>query len=254
MIFLLAGTAETRSIASGLVDAGLEVTVSTATDFPIELHPSKSVSRRVGRLTAEEMIDLCKQLGVGAIVDATHPYAEQVQKNAIQASSILRIKYFRYDRPGAPEYGKNVHVVSSHEQAACLATSFKKSILLTSGTNNLHPYVERAKTQGVELYVRALDCGQSRKVVMEQGIDLAKCEFGVGPFSLEDNLRVLRKFGIGVLVTKDGGIPGGLPDKLKAAEVQNCEVIVISRPNPKCHRSYNKISDLIDAVRTSLSR
>ncbi|MGD9818802.1 MAG: precorrin-6A reductase [Desulfomonilaceae bacterium] len=251
---MLAGTAETAAISTGLVHAGLEVTISTATDFPMELHSSKSISRRIGRLTAEEMIDLCKQLGVSAIVDATHPYATQVQKNAIQAASVLKINYFRYDRPGALKYGKNVHVVSSHEQAACLATSFKKSILLTSGSNNLHPYVKQAKTQGVELYVRALDCDQSRKVVTEQGIDFARCEFGVGPFSLEDNLRVLRKFAIGVLVTKDGGIPGGLPEKLKAAQLQNCEVIVISRPDPQTHRSYNKISDLIDAVRTSLSR
>ncbi len=252
MILLLAGASETGKIASALAQNGFSVTVSTATLFPLEIVSSDRISRRVGSLTDHEMIALCVELGVTAVVDATHPYAVQAQKNARTTASHLGIPYFRYNRPPVIDRYGDIHLVDSHEHAAQKAVSFHSPILLTSGTRNLKPYVDEARKEGVELYVRALDCQESRVALASHGIPVSNSEFGVGPFSVDDNTYLIRKFRIGVLVTKDGGLAGGLPEKLEAARLMNCEVVLITRPETESEASYDQIALLIGAVKARL--
>lgn len=252
MILLLAGASETGEIASALAETGFNVTVSTATGFPIEIASSDKISRRVGSLTDQEMIAICDELGVSAVVDATHPYAVEAQKNARTTASHLGIPYFRYNRPPVIHEYADIHLVDSHEQAAQKAVSFHCPVLLTSGTRNLRPYVDQARRERVELYVRALDCQESRVALASHGIADSNSEFGVGPFSVTDNTKLIKKFGIGVLVTKDGGIAGGLPEKLEAARLMNCEVVMIARPKTQSEGSYGQIALLIDAVKSRL--
>ncbi len=251
-VLLLAGASETGSIATALSVAGFNVMVSTVSDFPMEISLSELVTRRVGALSAEELSDLCVEMNLVAIIDATHPYAVQAHANAKDAAQRLGIPSFRYDRPSAASHGQGIHSALSHEEAARLAVSFKRSILLTSGTRNLEPYASLARSKGIELYVRALDCRDSRDTIVRHGISLEHCEFGVGPFSVEDNIRIMEKFGIGVLVTKDGGVAGGLPDKLEASRLMNCHVVLVSRPAACSDNVYDDITSLVRAVRSIL--
>jgi precorrin-6x reductase len=49
------------------------------------------------------------------------------------------------------------------------------------------------------------------------------------PAGQADNLSVIRKFETGVLVTKDGGVPGGVMEKLEAARTEHCRIVVVER-------------------------
>ena len=51
-----------------------------------------------------------------------------------------------------------------------------------------------------------------------------------GPFTLEENLAVLRRYAIRSMVTKDGGAAGGFPEKLEAARRCGVAVILVRRP------------------------
>ncbi|MBI2437234.1 MAG: precorrin-6A/cobalt-precorrin-6A reductase, partial [Lentisphaerae bacterium] len=50
-----------------------------------------------------------------------------------------------------------------------------------------------------------------------------------GPFSLEENRALIRRFGVGVLVTKDSGAAGGFQAKQEAARLEGCLLVVVGR-------------------------
>jgi len=50
------------------------------------------------------------------------------------------------------------------------------------------------------------------------------------PFSVADNVKLLKEKNIDFLVTKDSGQAGGFPEKLMAAKAVGAVVIIIRRP------------------------
>ncbi len=104
-------------------------------------------------------------------------------------------------------------------------------VLLTTGSRNLAPYAEAARRTGIPLAVRVLDAPESLAACRAAGIAEERIIAGRGPFTLEENLAAIRRFGIGVIVTKESGRAGGLDAKLAAAHKTDCRVIVLSRPD-----------------------
>ena len=114
-----------------------------------------------------------------------------------------------------------------HEQAAGLAFSIDKPVLLTTGSRNLRPYVEQSLQTQIPLWVRVLPQVSSLEACRLAGVRKDRILTGRGPFSVEDNKAVIKKYSIGVLVTKDSGFPGGVLEKLEAARQEHCQVVVI---------------------------
>ena len=76
---------------------------------------------------------------------------------------------------------------------------------------------------------------------------------GRGPFSLEENRRQIRAFGIGTLVTKDSGRAGGVREKLAAARAEGCRVVVLRRPPAEPAAAFAEVEALIRAVRAAVA-
>ena len=55
--------------------------------------------------------------------------------------------------------------------------------------------------------------------------------------------------GVGVLVTKDGGAEGGVPEKLEAARREGCELVVVARPEESADagRAFSDVEALVAA-------
>ncbi|MBI4962784.1 MAG: precorrin-6A reductase [Desulfomonile tiedjei] len=252
MILLLGGTAETAPLAAALADAGFEVLVSTVTDLPLELGHHGKVTRRIGPLDEQAMLLLARDRGVRAIVDATHPYAEAAHANARKVAATLDLPCLRWRRPEVIEPAADLHFAANHEEAATLACSLGGSILLTTGSTHLRPYVKACSRTGSALFVRVLDHPESVKAALTAGIPEANIVRGRGPFSVEENLAVITNFKIGVLVTKDSGEAGGVPAKLEAARIAGCRVVVIRRPDESCEHCYEELSEMVRAVRSAV--
>jgi precorrin-6A/cobalt-precorrin-6A reductase len=62
---------------------------------------------------------------------------------------------------------------------------------------------------------------------------LTKDEFvvGRGPFSVQNNVDLIRRHGAQLLVSKDSGQAGGLHTKIEAAKQENCKIVVVTRKN-----------------------
>ena len=235
MILLIGGTSETAPLASGLAEAGYEVLVSTATDAPLAIGDHPRISRRAGRLDEEGIVALGKEKGIRAIVDAAHPYAVAVHASAQVAARRLGIPFLVFRRPEALTLANPVRFAADHAEAAEMAFAEGRPVFLTTGARNLVPYAEAARRTGVPLAVRVLDAPESLATCRAAGIPEDRTIAGRGPFSLEVNLAAIRRFDIGVIVTKESGRAGGLDAKLTAAQQANCRVIILRRPETPSH-------------------
>lgn len=248
MILLLGGAAETGRLAAALAETGFDVLVSTATDIPLSVAGHPKISRRAGPLDADGMAALIRNLGIGAVVDATHPYASRAHEASRVAASRAGVPLLSFIRPPAVREGDGARVASGHEEAARMAASFGLPILLTIGSRNVLPYARAAGLAKVPLIARVLPHPGSIETCRRAGLP-EECIIAMrGPYSVEENRSLVARHGIGVLVTKDGGVEGGVREKIEAARLEGCRVVVVGRPARETGNAFHRIQDLIDCL------
>jgi len=254
MILLLGGTSETAPLVERLTAARYRILVSTATDIPLEVPLQPNVQRRIGPLDEGSLAMLIHEYGIRGIVDATHPYATGIRATARKVATRMNLPYLSFLRPACIPASAEIAWATDHEEAAGLACSFGQPILLTIGSKNLTTYVEKSRQAGVRLVARVLPQRRSLEACRSAGIPEDSMVIGRGPFSVEENRNLIRRFRIGVLVTKDSGAPGGVPEKLEAARLENCQVVVVRRPNRTFLGAFGNFKDLLEAIQTKVPR
>jgi precorrin-6A/cobalt-precorrin-6A reductase len=133
-----------------------------------------------------------------------------------------------------------------------MAFSFSRPVLLTTGSRNLEPYVRESRRTGLTLAIRVLPHPASANACRAAGISEEFVIAGRGPFSVEENRAAIRRFGIGVLVTKDSGLPGGVQAKVEAAREEGCRLVVVARPVQSSQDTFDSIENLIRALSREL--
>ncbi len=225
MILVLGGTADTAPVAEALAGAGYSVLVSTATELPLAVGPAR---RRTGPLDEAGLAALVEAEGIRAVVDATHPYAQGIRALAPRVCRRLGVPYLSYLRPATGV--ADGERAADHREAARLACADGRPVLVATGSRHLGVYAAEARRTGVALVARVLPCPESRETCRQAGLAPAQVVEARGPFGVEENRRLLRERGIGVLVTKDGGAAGGFAEKAAAAAAEGCRLVVVERP------------------------
>ncbi len=256
MILLFGGTSETAELTQSLAEIGAPILVSTATDAPLNIGTHPAIKRRCGRLDVTGILELIKQEAVRAIVDGSHPYATQLHETVAGAAQQAGIPCFRYQRKATIMEDGNLFFVDNHEQAAKLAVTFGVPVLLTTGSRNLSPYIKALQEHQIPLFARVLPHPESSQACTQAGLPKENQIIGRGPFSEKENRELIRNKEIGLLITKDSGVRGGVNEKINAANQENCRVIVVRRPKENHHtlKTYETIHSLNTAVRTFLTK
>lgn len=252
MILLLGGTSDTAPVATGLAQEGYRVLVSLATVVPLETGAvsHQNIEVRKGPLDSKGLVSLIRRRGILLLIDATHPYAVSIRTAAREAALHSGIPYFTYIRPEGVTDEKDITFVIDHEEAARKAFEDGRPVFLTTGGKNLEPYTRAAACANVPLIVRVLPNPDLLQACMAWGIPKENIITARGPFSLEENREVIKKFHIGVLVTKDGGAAGGVIAKIDAARQEGCFIIVLKRPTISKEGAFEDIHLLIDCIKT----
>jgi len=246
MILLLGGTSETAQIANSL--APLKILVSTATNVELDVGSQANVMRRYGRLNHESMVRIIKDNNIQLIVDAVHPYAYQAKMTAYEVAKQMGMPHFSFIRQPAIKK-ENVKFAKNHEDAAEIAFSNGKPVLATTGSNNIEPYAKQSDKTGIPFIVRVLPDAVSVKKCVQAGVPRDMVITKRGASSTEENRGLIQRFNIGALVTKDSGLAGGTVEKLEAARLEGCELVVVSRPDYSHMKGFYSIEKLVEAIK-----
>jgi precorrin-6A/cobalt-precorrin-6A reductase len=217
-VLVLGGTGEARRLAEVLIADGVEVLSSLAGRVAEPVLPPGEV--RIGGFGgAEGLAGWLRQNPVRAVVDATHPFAATMTANAAAAAAATGTPILRLQRPGwTAQPGDDWRWVDTLEEAAAAAAGFAH-VFVTTGRRNLDAFA--GLTQDV--LIRSVDPPEPplpphTTVVLERG-----------PFTVDEELALLREHSVDVLVSKDSGSPL-VEAKLTAARRLGIPVVLVRRP------------------------
>ena len=237
-IVIFGGTTEGRELSRQLAGRGAEVIVSVATPYGAEEQGAcPGLTVRVGPMSPGEMDALLA--GAALCVDATHPYARHVSQSVRAACGRVGTEYHRLVRPAAAPDGSVVEAADAGAAADYLAGR-EGNILLTTGAKELPAF---AGLDPARLYPRILPTHGGLEACEALGIPHRNIIAMQGPFSRGMNQAILEQYRIRWLVTKDGGAPGGLPEKLAAARAVGVTAVLLRRPEEE-GASYEEILTL----------
>ncbi|WP_297741344.1 cobalt-precorrin-6A reductase [uncultured Tessaracoccus sp.] len=220
-ILVLGGTAEGRAIAAAAVDAGLDVVSSLAGRTKQPVVPAGAV--RVGGFGgAEGLAQYLRDKDIRAVVNATHPFAAQMARNAVAASEATGVPLIRLLRPSWAERDADWDWVSSHAEAAVVAAANGGAVFLTVGRQHSLEYADALAEHDV--VCRVAFAGNLPWPPQWHVLETR------GPFTLEEERALLREHRIGVLVTKDAG-GDHTAAKLDAARELGVQVVMLRRPD-----------------------
>ncbi|GAC90161.1 precorrin-6x reductase [Anoxybacillus flavithermus NBRC 109594] len=249
MIMMLSGTSDARQLALAIRDAGHDVFATVVTEHAAEQMAHVGLHAHVGRLTAYEMVQLIQQHGVIAIVDASHPFAEEASRQAMKAAEEANVPYIRYERKESIITYEHVTFVDSYEDAAEYAAEKKGVIMLTTGSKTLHIFAEKLlPLPGVRLIARMLPTKDNMEKCEQLRLPQENIIAMQGPFTKQLDIAFMKHFGVTLLVTKESGRVGFVDEKIAAAQELGIETVVIRRPKLSYPVIYHEFSDVIEAL------
>jgi precorrin-6A/cobalt-precorrin-6A reductase len=220
-VLLLAGTAEAATLARLLADEpGVEVLSSLAGHTPAP--PDWPSPLRTGGFGGVEgLVDTLQAGRFDAVVDATHPFSATMPANAEQAARIAGVAHLRLLRPAwTPGPGDRWDEVAEIDTAVQhLQALDSRCALVTIGRLELGAFSE---VRAPRLVVRSITPPDPATLPAGTALVTAR-----GPFSEDDEVTLLRTYGVDVLVTKNSG---GDDAKLRAARRVGAAVIMVRRP------------------------
>lgn len=229
-LLIFGGTTEGRLLAEFCSANGISAYVSVATEYGAELLPrSEYVHILVGRADSDGIINMIKKHNISVVIDATHPYAEEVSKNIQRACSAEKTTMYRIKRNDDDVCANAVYFNSISDVASYL-DSVDGNALITTGSKELSAFTAVHDFKN-RLTVRILDSAEIKKNCETLGFSAESIIAEKGPFSLEQNIAHIRMNRAKYVVTKDSGKAGGFAEKVSAANVCNARLLIVKRPD-----------------------
>jgi precorrin-6A/cobalt-precorrin-6A reductase len=223
-LLILGGTSEASALARRL--AGAPGVASMLSLAGTTANPAQApIPQRVGGFGGiAGLTTFLVRERIGAVIDATHPFASRMSTNAVAACRATDTPLVVFTRPPwTRELGDRWIDVATIEEAVDALGALPKTAFLTQGRLQLvafarapqHRYVVRAIDRPGEI-----DALPGCKLILKRG-----------PFSLADEVTLMRNEGVEALVTKNSGGRATYP-KIEAARALGIEVVIVRRPPP----------------------
>lgn len=220
-ILILGGTTEARGLAGQLAaDPRFDTTLSLA-GRTLDPKPQPVPVRIGGFGGAEGLADYIRSENIALLIDATHPFANQISANATQAARSTGVPAFRLCRPAwQPKPGDNWIGVCSVEEAVAALPGQPARIFLAIGRQEAYQFSTRPEHSYL---VRSVD-----PVTPPLDVPDARYILDCGPFDEARELALLQHESIGLIVAKNSG-GSATYGKIAAARQLSIPVVMVER-------------------------
>ena len=202
--------------------------------------PDLSCAVRVGGFGGVEgLMVFLREQGIEQLIDATHPYAAQISQNAGLAARLVDIPLWAYRRPAwRPEPGDDWRFVVDWTGIMIALRAFQRPFF-TTGLEPLRHVADLSPEQHWLVRCLAAESPTSSRLILLRA---------TGPFTLEQELALLRDYQIDVLVAKNSG-GAAVAAKLTAARQLKIPVVMLERPTlPAVDREFTEVESMVKAL------
>ncbi|MGI4955841.1 MAG: cobalt-precorrin-6A reductase [Janthinobacterium lividum] len=220
-VLILGGTTEASAIARALAgDARFQPVLSLAGRTRAPAAPP--IPWRTGGFGgADGLASYLQTERVQALIDATHPFAARISRNAVEAAAAAAVPHLAVLRPAwTAQAGDRWTTVPGMAAAVAALGTQPRRVLLTVGQQELAPF---AAAPWHDYLIRSVE--PPPPALLPPG---ARSFTARGPFSEDDERRLLRDERIQSIVTKNSGGAATAP-KLAAARAFDVEVVMVAR-------------------------
>lgn len=225
MILILGGTTEGRIAARTLEEAGEPFYYSTKGDEQeITMHHG---IRLQGGMDELDMERCCREHNIRLLVDAAHPFAEQLHRTVETVSHTLDLPVIRFERIYPPrdeehitwcdDFKDAIRQIRKEEIFTLLALTGVQSIA------KLKPLWQESAC----CYFRILDRESSRRLAEREGFPEKHLHYYRAG---EDERILLQQLHPEAILIKESGLSGGFSEKVEAALQEGIRIFAIRRP------------------------
>ena len=221
-VLILGGTAEAAALASQLMaDHPHWRIITSLAGRTKEPKPVAGEIRIGGFGGVDGLAAFLKAEHVTRLIDATHPFALQISKNAKTAAALAGVPFDSRERkPWKKEPGDDWIEVATIEEAVVAIPSDAR-VLLAIGSQHIAPFAARADAH---FLVRMVDAPLGP-------LEFPDSELALGlPGSVEEECALLRAHRITHIVCRNSGGEKSYT-KIEAARIMSLAVIMVSLPS-----------------------
>lgn len=246
-LLVFGGTTEGRLAVRVLEEAGKPFYYSTkGSGQVVTMHHGR---RLCGAMTHDDMCEFCKNKGVKLIVDAAHPFAENLHATIAEVAKDMQLKVVRLQRPEVKRHEEVVYCRDFNDALQRLEALQPKRLIALTGSNTIeklrhwwesHDTILRMG-EGNAALTRpiTLDCKQEKGNATltadgAQGhLRIITTPLSVGEktiFDYDEERTMMQQLHCDAMITKQSGGNGAEDTKVRAALSLGMKVLVVERP------------------------
>ena len=228
MILVFGGTTEGRKAVEVLEEAGTTYYYSTRSDGQkIDLVHGIHLT---GGMEVPEMIACCREHDIHLIVDAAHPFAEDLHRNLLFLAKHIQAPIIRYDRIFPPHDKDLIWCKDFDDAIRQLEENQIERLLALTGVGTigrLSAFWEKHDT----CWFRILNRRASHFVAKANRFPEERLVY----YETDDTSDLIRDLHPHAIITKESGLSGGFTEKVVAARQAGIKIFVVERPDYPPH-------------------
>jgi precorrin-6A/cobalt-precorrin-6A reductase len=236
-VLILGGTTEASALARQVVGDPRLAPILSLAGRTANPRPQPIATRTGGFGGIDGLVRFLRNEAIKAVIDATHPYADQMSAHAVAACRETGVPLASLVRPEwQAEAGDRWHVVPSFDRAAKALGFTPRRVFLSLGRQELHAFAAAPQHHYI---ARLIERPEQERLPPDLRLLRAR-----GPFDRESELRLLTDERIDVVVSKNSGGDATYA-KIDAARVLALPVIMIARPHKPAGEVVNSVDEAV---------
>lgn len=222
MILVFGGTTEGRMAAKVLDESGAIYYYSTRSDVQ-DIQLAHGV-RLTGTMELAQMKVFCLEHDIALIIDATHPFAQNLHYNVVNLTQQLGVPLIRVNRIFPPHDADLVWCRDYDDAISQLNKHNVERLIAFTGVNTIGKLKDY--WQHNECWFRILDRDESREATATAGFPQDHLVY----YESHGTEQLLKQLLPQAIITKESGTSGGFVEKVDAARRNGVLTFVVECP------------------------